>query len=95
LLSVSARHHFKIGSDVDVALVLRLGVLDWRNQYANIKLTCHSRLPPRLEQGSYFRPMRRTKVSQNYKNTGNLGAVQILLGHTKMDSTARYLGHVD
>jgi hypothetical protein len=39
--------------------------------------------------------MRRTNFSQNYKKIGNLGAVQILLGHTKMDSTARYLGHVD
>jgi site-specific recombinase XerC len=37
-------------------------------------------------------PMRRTKVSQIYKKTGNLRAVQLLLGHTKMDSTVRYLG---
>ena len=36
--------------------------------------------------------MRRTKVSQIYKKTGNLRAVQLLLGHTKMDSTVRYLG---
>lgn len=36
--------------------------------------------------------MRRTKVSQNYKKTENLPAVQRLLGHTKMDSTVRYLG---
>ncbi|MFH5774541.1 tyrosine-type recombinase/integrase [Paracoccus sp. NGMCC 1.201697] len=36
--------------------------------------------------------MRRTKVAQTYKNTGNLRAVQLLLGHTKMDSTVRYLG---
>jgi site-specific recombinase XerC len=36
--------------------------------------------------------MRRTKVAQNYKKTGNLRAVQLLLGHTKMDSTVRYLG---
>ncbi|WP_264812410.1 site-specific integrase [Gluconacetobacter sacchari] len=27
-----------------------------------------------------------------YKRTGNLRAVQILLGHTKLDSTVRYLG---
>jgi site-specific recombinase XerC len=33
--------------------------------------------------------MRRTKVSQIYKKTGNLRAVQLLLGHTKMDSTVR------
>ncbi len=36
--------------------------------------------------------MRRTKVTQIYKKTGNLRAVQQLLGHTKMDSTVRYLG---
>jgi integrase len=36
--------------------------------------------------------MRRTKVTQIYKKAGNLGAVQLLLGHTKMDSTVRYLG---
>jgi site-specific recombinase XerC len=27
-----------------------------------------------------------------YKQTGNLRAVQILLGHTKIESTVRYLG---
>ena len=35
---------------------------------------------------------RRTKVSQIYKKTGNLRAVQLLLGHTKLESTVRYLG---
>jgi integrase len=36
--------------------------------------------------------MRRTKAAQIYKKTGNLRAVQILLGHTKPESTVRYLG---
>ena len=36
--------------------------------------------------------LRRTKASIIYKQTGNLRAVQILLGHTKIDSTVRYLG---
>ena len=46
-----------------------------------------------LEPSSYgTHSMRRTKVSQIYKQTGNLRAVQLLLGHTKMDSTVRYLG---
>jgi len=36
--------------------------------------------------------LRRTKASIIYKATGNLRAVQILLGHTKIDSTVRYLG---
>lgn len=34
---------------------------------------------------------RRTKVTQIYKKKGNLRAVQLLLGHTKMDSTVQYL----
>jgi integrase len=36
--------------------------------------------------------MRRTKVAQIYKKTGNLRAVQLPLGHTKLESTVRYLG---
>jgi integrase len=36
--------------------------------------------------------VRRTKASIIYKQTGNLRAVQILLGHTKIESTVRYLG---
>ncbi|PIL19300.1 integrase [Puniceibacterium antarcticum] len=36
--------------------------------------------------------MPRTKVAQIYRKTGNLRAVQLLLGHTKMDSTVRSLG---
>jgi integrase len=37
-------------------------------------------------------PMLRTKAAQTYKKTGNLRAVQLLLGHTKLESTVRYLG---
>ena len=36
--------------------------------------------------------MRRTKVTQIYKKTGNLRVVQLLLGHTKMDGTVHYMG---
>jgi site-specific recombinase XerC len=36
--------------------------------------------------------MRRTKPAQIYRKTGNLSAVQLLLGHTKLESTVRYLG---
>jgi len=36
--------------------------------------------------------MRRTKASLIYRRTKNLRAVQILLGHRKMESTVRYLG---
>lgn len=34
----------------------------------------------------------RTKAALIYRQTGNLRAVQILLGHTKIESTVRYLG---
>jgi site-specific recombinase XerC len=36
--------------------------------------------------------MRRTKAAQIYRKTGNLRVVQLLLGHTKLESTVRYLG---
>jgi integrase len=36
--------------------------------------------------------LRRTKATLIYRRTGNLRAVQILLGHTKVESTVRYLG---
>jgi integrase len=36
--------------------------------------------------------MRRTKAAQIYRKTGNLRAVQLFLGHTKLESTVRYLG---
>lgn len=46
-----------------------------------------------LEASAYgTHSMRRTKAAQIYKKTGNLRAVQILLGHTKLESTVRYLG---
>lgn len=46
-----------------------------------------------LEASAYgTHSMRRTKAALIYKKTGNLRAVQILLGHTKLESTVRYLG---
>lgn len=36
--------------------------------------------------------LRRTKVAMVCKRTGNLRACQLLLGHTKLESTVRYLG---
>jgi integrase len=36
--------------------------------------------------------MRRTKASLIYRRTKNLRAVQLLLGHTRLESTVRYLG---
>lgn len=46
-----------------------------------------------LDRHSYgTHSMRRTKASLIYRRTKNLRAVQILLGHTKLESTVRYLG---
>jgi integrase len=46
-----------------------------------------------LEASAYgTHSMRRTKAAQIYKKTGNIRAVRILLGHTKLESTVRYLG---
>jgi integrase len=36
--------------------------------------------------------LRRTKATLIYRRTGNRRAVQLLLGHTKIESTVRYLG---
>ncbi len=46
-----------------------------------------------LDPSSYgTHSLRRTKAAQIYRKTGNLRAVQLLLGHAKVDSTVRYLG---
>jgi integrase len=60
-------------------------------QYARLVRECVSSIG--LDPTSYrTHAMRRTKVAHIYRKTGNLRAVQLLLGHTKMDSTVRYLG---
>src|SRR6202166_133653 len=46
-----------------------------------------------LESASYgTHSLRRTKVAQIYRKTGNLRAVQLLLGHSKIETTVRCLG---
>lgn len=46
-----------------------------------------------LEPSDYgTHSLRRTKVTLIYKRTKNLRAIQLLLGHTKLESTVRYLG---
>ena len=59
----------------------------------------YARLVDEWVEGIGLRPedygthsLRRTEASIIYKRTGNLRAVQILLGHTKIESTVRYLG---
>jgi integrase len=44
-------------------------------------------------QGFFTRQsLRRTKATLSYRRSGKLRAVQLLLGHTNIESTARYLG---
>ena len=46
-----------------------------------------------MESSAYgTHSLRRTKAAQIYRKTRNLRAVQLLLGHTKIESTVRYLG---
>ena len=46
-----------------------------------------------LDQAPYgTHSLRRTKVALLYKQTGNMRACQLLLGHGKLESTVRYLG---
>ena len=60
-------------------------------QYARLVSECIGSvgLDPRLF-GTHS--LRRTKATLIYRRTGNLRAVQLLLGHTKIESTVRYLG---
>jgi integrase len=69
------------------------------NRAAHISTRQYARLVDEWVTGIGLRPedygthsLRRTKAAIIYKQTGNLRAVQILLGHTKIESTVRYLG---
>jgi integrase len=60
-------------------------------QYA--RLLCQWILSIGLDPSVYgTHSLRRTKATLIYRQTGNLRAVQLLLGHTKIESTVRYLG---
>ncbi len=60
-------------------------------QYARIVETWVAEIG--LDVGAYgTHSMRRTKPSLIYRRTKNLRAIQLLLGHTKLESTVRYLG---
>ena len=60
-------------------------------QYSRIlkRWVCSIGLDPAL-YGTHS--MRRTKAALIYKRTKNIRAIQLLLGHTKLESTVRYLG---
>ncbi len=62
-------------------------------QYVNTPDWCIAGLKAPLESISYgTHSMRRTKAAQIYRKTANLRAVQLLLGHTKLESTVRSSG---
>jgi hypothetical protein len=81
----SRREHYLFPSRVRVQPDLSTG------QYARI---AHAWIPSAgLDSSAYgTHSMRRTKTAQIYKKTGNLRAVRLLLGHTKLENTVRYLG---
>jgi site-specific recombinase XerC len=74
-----------------------------RNDYmAHMSTRQYGRLVHEWVVGTGLQPqeygthsLRRTKASIIYKATGNLRAVQILLGHAKIESTVRYLVDVE
>ncbi|MGZ2412276.1 integrase [Sphingomonas sp. F9_3S_D5_B_2] len=80
-----ALEHFAFPSRVDHAAHLST------RQYARLVDEWVSGIGLRREDyGTHS--LRRTKAALIYKQTGNLRAVQILLGHTKIETTVRYLG---
>jgi integrase len=89
----------KTGKTVQFELTdqTRRALLDWihtkglTRQYARIvkRWTESAGLPP-SDYGTHS--MRRTKPTLIYRRTHNLRAIQLLLGHTKLESTVRYLG---
>lgn len=92
-------------ASISVWLARREGTLDAcafpsrADQTKHLSTRQYARLVDEWVAGIGLRPgdygthsLRRTKASIIYKATGNLRAVQILLGHTKIESTVRYLG---
>jgi site-specific recombinase XerC len=70
-----------------------------RNQGDHISYTQYERMVKRwasdlgLDRTQYStHSLRRTKASIIYAKTKNLRAIQLLLGHTKLESTIQYLG---
>jgi integrase len=60
-------------------------------RYARIVDSCVQQIG--LDTTSYgTHTLRRTKATLIYRRTKNLRAVQLLLGHSKLESTVRYLG---
>jgi hypothetical protein len=69
------------------AIRIRLQLKERIRDLAMFNLAIDSKL-----RGCDLTALRRTKPTLIYRRTGNLRAVQLLLGHTKRESTVRYLG---
>lgn len=88
ILVVKRRHQRRLGSTIHSEFppiaVVRTALLCPKERWiASIQ----------LDDTAYGTPtMRRTKASLIYRRTKNRRAVQLLLGHTKLESTVRYLG---
>jgi integrase len=84
------KHQHRSGEYLFPSRVDPAGHLSTR-QYARL-VNCRTSLIG-LDPSAYgTHSLRRTKASLIYKRTGNLRAVQLLLGHSKLESTVRYLG---
>jgi integrase len=66
-------------------------VIEMRRQYARL---VSARITKIGLDPKFFctHSLRRTKATLIYRRTGDLNAVQLLLGHRKIESTGRYLG---
>ena len=86
----SPRRNFASGQFLFPSRMTRSPHISTR-QYARIVKSWVARIG--LDPGDYgTHSMRRTKATLIYRRTKNLRAVQLLLGHTKLESTVRYLG---
>jgi len=85
-----AKEHLTPGQFLFPSRLARSPHLSTR-QYARIVKSWVARID--LDPGDYgTHSLRRTKATLIYKRTKNLRAIQLLLGHTKLESTVRYLG---
>lgn len=100
--------HFEIGSRARGALEKWIAVVDRNNGYLfpskryldrHLTVRQYARIVKSwvhlagLEPSLYAtHTLRRTKVSYLYRKTGNLRAIQLLLGHKSIENTVRYLG---
>jgi integrase len=90
VLNLMRRHYLRSGDYLFPSRIAKSPHLSTR-QYARIVQGWVASIG--LNPATYAtHSLRRTKAALIYRKTGNLRAVQLLLGHTKLESTVRYLG---